>query len=454
MGEGAGARGEVDGGSRALYPKLKPGPGMSAEQVAANQRLRIQGAMIELVARQGYTETTVRDIVQAAGVSKRAFYDRYPGGEGCGGKEECLLDTYDLLVRRLAQQVQAARRAGRDCREQLRCGYGAFLTKLAEARKAAMFALVEVLAAGPAARRRAAQTTVLLEAMVRDSFACSPDAVSLPPQLAKGIVAGAARVSRARLLAGREAELPILADELTEWSLSFRDEVAERLRALPPIDSARPPRRGGRPLDAAAGDERSLILAATARLAAADGYRALTVPRIRSLAGVSRKRFDANFDGVEKCFLAALDREVGASLEEAARTIRLAPTWSEGVCRAVLGICDRVAEDAELARLAFFEVLELGRPGVRWRAALIGELARGFRAGSSGEERPTELASEASLGAVWSLMHYMVNTGRRRELPHLADSFAFLLLAPPLGAPAAVEVIEAARKEAPEAVLM
>ena len=107
----------------------------------------------------------------------------------------------------------------------------------------------------------------------------------------------------------------------------------------------------------------------------------------------------------------------------------------------MLGICDRVAEDAELARLAFFEVLELGRPGVRWRAALIGELARGFRAGSSGEERPTELASEASLGAVWSLMHYMVNTGRRRELPHLADSFAFLLLAPPLGAPAAVEVL-------------
>jgi len=433
-------------GSAALYRKLKPGPGKSREQVESNQRKRIQGAMIELVARQGYAETTVRDLVRAAGVSKRAFYCHYPGRD-CTGKEECLLDTYDMLVRRLASQVEAARKAGGDCRQQLRLGFGAFGAKLVERRKAAVLGLVEVLAAGPAARRRAGQTTVRLEAMVRDAFACEPGAVALPPELAKGIVAGAARVSRARILSGREDELPNLADELTAWTLSFRHEAIERLPAISakqaPATLPPPTRRAPLP----PGDDRSLILAATARIAAEEGYGALTVPRIRERAGVSRKRFDAQFEGVDDCFLATLDQELGAAIAAATAVLRKAPDWRQGVRGALRSICAAIARDTGLARLAFFEVVEAGRPGIHWRAELLGDLARAFRAGAPAGERPSELAGEASLGAAWSLIHYIVTRGRRHELLLVVDSLAFLLLAPACGAEASVAAIETSRAE-------
>jgi hypothetical protein len=66
------------------------------------------------------------------------------------------------------------------------------------------------------------------------------------------------------------------------------------------------------------------------------------------------------------------------------------------------------------------------------------------------EERPTALAAEASVGAVWAVLHHYATTGRVAELPKLAATVSYLVLAPAIGAERAVEAI-CAEQAGPEA---
>ena len=99
----------------APYPQLHPGPGLSHERVASHQRARIYAAMIELVAERGYGAVTVLGLARRAGVSKHTVYEHFPGG-----KQECFLCTYELIVWRSCKRVGAAQKDCRDWRERLR----------------------------------------------------------------------------------------------------------------------------------------------------------------------------------------------------------------------------------------------------------------------------------------------------------------------------------------------
>ena len=48
--------------------------GRTREEVEQNQRERIYGAMIALVAEKGYEATTLVDLAELSGVSSRTFY--------------------------------------------------------------------------------------------------------------------------------------------------------------------------------------------------------------------------------------------------------------------------------------------------------------------------------------------------------------------------------------------
>jgi hypothetical protein len=65
------------------YERLRPGPGRSREAVAANQRERIQRAMVELAAEGGRKRITVRQLAKLAGVSSATFYSLFDGVEDC-----------------------------------------------------------------------------------------------------------------------------------------------------------------------------------------------------------------------------------------------------------------------------------------------------------------------------------------------------------------------------------
>src|ERR1700749_451675 len=64
--------------------KLQPVRGASADEGRRNQRERLFAAMIACVAERGFAATTVEDLVELSGVSRRSFYDYF------GDKAECL----------------------------------------------------------------------------------------------------------------------------------------------------------------------------------------------------------------------------------------------------------------------------------------------------------------------------------------------------------------------------
>ncbi len=425
--------------SRALYRKLHPGPGAASEQVASDQRARIYAAMIELVAERGYGAVTVREVVRLAGVSTHTFYEHF------ADKDACFLRTYGLIVRRSTKQVGAAQKDCHDWRERLELALRAWTDGIAREPKAARLGLVEVFAGGGAALEQMRRAEGHYEAMIEQSFAGAPNPVPVPPLVVKGIVAGVHRVARAQLLAGRAHELPGLADELLEWMLCFRCHAAASLGRLDgPPALARPDTATLAIHDGAArGEDRARILDAVARLAAREGYWQLTVPRIRSAAGVSRKRFNEHFEDVHGCFIAALERLTERALAHAVPAGAGARTWPGGLHRALCSLCASIAADPVLARLGFIEVFAPGPDGMLCRERVIAGVAESLRVSAPAGQRPSELAAEASVGAVWGVIHRHVASGRAHELPRITAVLSYLALAPAIGAERAVEAIVA-----------
>lgn len=160
---------------------------LQRDEVLASQRGRMLDAMAQAVAERGYGATSVADVLQRAGVSRRTFYEHFRD------KEACFLAAYDAGVEIL---MATMRDAGDDLRPRIR----AFLTTLAAEPAFACTFVIEVVAAGPHAleRRRA----------VHDAFAAltgdSPEALAC---------VGATNELVAReITAGRTAELPALED--------------------------------------------------------------------------------------------------------------------------------------------------------------------------------------------------------------------------------------------------
>jgi len=388
--------------------------------------------MIELVAEHGYNAVSVEKLTCRARISKRDFYKLF------AGKEECFLAAYDSIVARSLCGVIAAAEGEREWRERLRLGFRAFADQIADRPEAARLALVEGFTVGAVAVERMQRTNLLFEALVEKNLALADDAPRLPPLVVKGIVAGGSRLARARLLCGSPRQPALDGDALLQWALSFCDDDVARLRGLGVAEAPPAPEASS---DAQLGDERALILAATAKLASKEGYATLTVPRLRAAAGVSRRSFDAHFEGVADCFLATLETLSDRTLDAAAPLYLTAEDWASGVHRMIVDLCRHLARDPTFTGLAFLEVFSPDPEAIQWRSEMIAKLATRLRRGAPPARRPSELAAEASIGAMWGVIHHFVATGRRTQLPTAAPALSYLALAPALGAPAAVDVI-------------
>ena len=88
--------------------QLPPGRhGLSRSFVARNQRQRILAAVAEATAARGYARMSVEDVVRAAGVSRRTFYELFHN------KDDVFLAAYDQVADLLIAGVRAALEAER-----------------------------------------------------------------------------------------------------------------------------------------------------------------------------------------------------------------------------------------------------------------------------------------------------------------------------------------------------
>ncbi len=419
-----------------LYAKLRPRPnGPGREAVANHQRARLYGAMIERVAEKGYGAASMTELCKLAGVSTRTLYQLFHS------KEAYFLATYDAIVANAIRRIGAAYGSESDWQARLCAGFAAYAAEVVDEPKAARLVLVEVLGAGPAALARMRRTRLIFEQVVSASFSEAPDGVTLPPLIAKGIVCGVERITRQWLLAGDVAELPGLADELLAWALSYRSPAAATLAARSPAESS-PYGDGAAPWRPRARVENDWvrILRCAGQIAATRGYAQLSPARIARDAGVSEARFDELFESTEQCFLDALDRLGLEALVSAARTAQR----TEGLAAVHAGIAAllrHIATSPALVQVAFVEIFALGPAGIERRERLLGQFTDQLMRGLPQSRAPSRLAAEASIGAVWGILHHHVTRGATHLLPGLADYATYIALAPVIGGEAAAEVI-------------
>jgi AcrR family transcriptional regulator len=185
--------------------------GLAREAVTESQRRRIHRGMVEVVAERGYPETRVVDVIGAAGVSRRTFYELF------ASKEDCFLATYDGLLGKLFEEAGRVfeARPSAPWADRAAAALEALLEQLADHPAEARFAIVEVLAAGAKAlaRRDAAlrQFAGLLEGGRSEAAAQLPETASL------AIVGGVNELLYSEILNGRAARLPDRLPDLVLW---------------------------------------------------------------------------------------------------------------------------------------------------------------------------------------------------------------------------------------------
>jgi AcrR family transcriptional regulator len=149
-----------------------------------DERQLIVAAMVELVAEQGYKATTVKQLLERAGVRQAAFRRLF------AGKRACFLETYEELSERFGEHVFAAFEGEREWRDGLRAAAYAAAAWIGEHPREARYAVIETMAAGEFAVERREATlrrfVDLVDAGRRQLD--QPDSVSRA--MAEGVVGG------------------------------------------------------------------------------------------------------------------------------------------------------------------------------------------------------------------------------------------------------------------------
>jgi AcrR family transcriptional regulator len=410
---------------------------MARDEVARNQRSRMYGAMIETVSEHGYANTTVAQVIGLAGVSRRAFYEQFPN------KEACFLGTYDIVVARARKRVLDGWESERGWANRLHAAFKALFDDMASAPKGPRLVLLDSLGVGPSTRARMQLAAATFERLVLSVFGAAPDGVPLSPLTARAIVGGSRHVAFTRMFENRETELYAVTDELLDWSESYRSPVAARLATVAATQPRSVEPKAARFLES--DSRRARTLGALVHLTLDVGYAELSDPQIAQFAGISTEAFHKLFATKEACFLTVLDEIVAEALESVSSTIDGCSCWPQAVHQAVQALLEYFAAHQALSRLAFIDIFEVG-PGMTGRMTrAIEEFTRLLDDSGPELRRGPLVAREAVTGAIWAVLSSYVSNDRVRQLPRLTDQLTFIVLAPYIGAKAAIDAIDAQR---------
>jgi AcrR family transcriptional regulator len=171
------------------------------------RRRLILEAMVRVVGRKGYKETSVADVIEEAGVSRTTFYKHFED------KHECFLAAYDLLTEQVLERVIANCDGEGAWVERVRVGLATIVEMFALDPALARTAIVEVAAAGAEARQRHWNAIVRFTEFLEDGEELAggrelPENISL---MAAGAVSG---LIFDELLTGRAERLPQLLPDL------------------------------------------------------------------------------------------------------------------------------------------------------------------------------------------------------------------------------------------------
>jgi len=202
--------GRETGASPARLPSGRHG--LDPNYVVKNQRERIIAAIAQTVAELGGRSATTEDMVRAARVSRRTFYDLFES------RDEAYLATYLEINTRVYERVAAAFLAAESGPDKLRGCLAAFLDYMASEPDFAYMAIVDVLSAGADVLQQRDQLLRRFVALVDQSGLVGPDD-EIPMLASEAVVGGIYEVVYKRILAGETAQLRELLPELYYYCL-------------------------------------------------------------------------------------------------------------------------------------------------------------------------------------------------------------------------------------------
>jgi AcrR family transcriptional regulator len=188
---------------------------VSAESASESRRRetnrrRAVAAMTEVVGEQGYPETTVRDVLERARMSRRTFYELFDN------REHCFLAAYEQARGETLAFLDREQEPDEPFAQHLKHVLTRVLEQFAARPDSARLLLVEPPAAGQSGLERHERTMRgLAERLARSrpeaAPSLAPDELQLRCEASVGAVH---RVVSARILEGRTRDLPDLAGEL------------------------------------------------------------------------------------------------------------------------------------------------------------------------------------------------------------------------------------------------
>ena len=209
-------------------------------------RARIFEGMAKAVGERGYANVTIGDVVKAASISRRTFYEHFRD------KEDCFVEAYRTGCENGIAQIDAALRAldSPDWHTRLQASLDAYVSILAAEPHFARVLLIEVLGGG----RRALQMRERILAIYVDHYrrlqalACEEDPAlpQLPDEFLRGLVGGIAELVQQCLLESPPGEASERLRELTPTLVSFAAIVLTGGRGGSAQARPRPARRNGR----------------------------------------------------------------------------------------------------------------------------------------------------------------------------------------------------------------
>jgi AcrR family transcriptional regulator len=430
-------------GARAIapiYKRLPKGPhGITPTDVARHQRIRMHGAMIEAVATRGYQNTSVRHVIGLAGVSRRAFYEQF------ANKEDCFMETFDLVVNRGITRInQAYRSAQGGLEERMRTAFAAFVEEVETNSKALTLVMIDAQAVSPEGLRRLGRTMRMFEGLLSNSFSDPrhPDALPLP--VVRAIVGGLRRAAFLRLRDGASEDLAALSEEMLKWSLLFRSPAVHVLRPRPCSGAPFPPMVELEPGPPAGADDRTRLLHSAVNLTLWEGYGELSSLRIADEAGVQIEAFLELFPTPEACYLAALDMLGDELLQLVADPALVSEEWPAAVCRTVDSLTAHLAANPARVVTLATKVFDAGPPAIERAVDLAHQVATLLTEGAPRRPRG-KLVVEGIAGALWHTFYSEVVAGRAHRLAALSEYLSYVVLTPFIGPDQAAQAVAQSR---------
>jgi AcrR family transcriptional regulator len=181
--------------------------------VPVSQRERLLDGMAQTVARRGYAATSVADVLRAARISRRTFYEQF------ADKEDCFLAAYDEIVALCSARVAAAYHAADTWENGIARALEALLHVLAAEPDFAHLGIVDVLAVGPRGLARREQTLQRFTRFIDASREDTETVVAPPELVAQAIVGGIHELVYTTIVRDDARRLPALADDLLHYTL-------------------------------------------------------------------------------------------------------------------------------------------------------------------------------------------------------------------------------------------